>query len=97
MAAMIAIVPAILNSFYTLSSVRGFVERRKMPTRPTYIGRRRAPLRVNRARSAEHADQTDSPRRAPVRERFGEGHHLLDGRHLHILRRNLRPDLGVLR
>jgi UDP-N-acetylglucosamine--dolichyl-phosphate N-acetylglucosaminephosphotransferase len=37
-AAMIAIVPAILNSFYTLSSVRGFVERRKMPSRPTYIG-----------------------------------------------------------
>ena len=36
-AAVIAIVPAILNSFYTLSSVRGFVERRKM-TRPTYIG-----------------------------------------------------------
>ena len=37
-AAMIAIVPAILNSFYTLSSVRGFVERRKMASRPTYIG-----------------------------------------------------------
>jgi UDP-N-acetylglucosamine--dolichyl-phosphate N-acetylglucosaminephosphotransferase len=37
-AAMIAIVPAILNSFYTLSSVRGFVERRKMATRPTYVG-----------------------------------------------------------
>jgi UDP-N-acetylglucosamine--dolichyl-phosphate N-acetylglucosaminephosphotransferase len=37
-AAMIAIVPAILNSFYTLSSVRGFVERRKMLSRPTYIG-----------------------------------------------------------
>ena len=37
-AAMIAIVPAILNSFYTLSSVRGFVERRKMPSRPTFIG-----------------------------------------------------------
>jgi UDP-N-acetylglucosamine--dolichyl-phosphate N-acetylglucosaminephosphotransferase len=37
-AAMIAIVPAILNSFYTLSSVRGFVERRKMGARPTYIG-----------------------------------------------------------
>ncbi len=36
-AAMIAIVPAILNSFYTLSSVRGFVERRRM-ARPTYIG-----------------------------------------------------------
>ncbi len=37
-AAIIAIVPAILNSFYTLSSVRGFVERRKISTRPTYIG-----------------------------------------------------------
>lgn len=37
-AAMIAIVPAILNSFYTLSSVRGFVERRKMASRPTFIG-----------------------------------------------------------
>jgi UDP-N-acetylglucosamine--dolichyl-phosphate N-acetylglucosaminephosphotransferase len=37
-AAIIAITPAILNSFYTLSSVRGFVERRKMPSRPTYIG-----------------------------------------------------------
>jgi len=37
-AAVIALVPAILNSFYTLSSVRGFVERRKMRARPTYIG-----------------------------------------------------------
>ena len=37
-AAIVAIVPAILNSFYTLSSVRGFVERRKMATRPTYLG-----------------------------------------------------------
>jgi UDP-N-acetylglucosamine--dolichyl-phosphate N-acetylglucosaminephosphotransferase len=37
-AAMIAIVPAILNSFYTLSSVRGFVERRMMVSRPTYLG-----------------------------------------------------------
>jgi UDP-N-acetylmuramyl pentapeptide phosphotransferase/UDP-N-acetylglucosamine-1-phosphate transferase len=37
-AAMIAIVPAILNSFYTLSSVKGFVERRRMTSRPTYIG-----------------------------------------------------------
>ena len=37
MAAVIAIVPAILNSFYILSSVWGFVERRKM-SRPTYIG-----------------------------------------------------------
>jgi len=38
LAAMVAIVPAILNSFYTLSSVRGFVERRKMAARPTSIG-----------------------------------------------------------
>lgn len=37
-AAVIAIVPAILNSFYTLSSVRGLVERRKMTSRPTYLG-----------------------------------------------------------
>jgi len=37
-AAIIAIVPAILNSFYILSSVRGFVERRKMDARPTYLG-----------------------------------------------------------
>ena len=37
-AAMIAILPAILNSFYTLSSVRGFVERRKMASRPTFLG-----------------------------------------------------------
>jgi UDP-N-acetylglucosamine--dolichyl-phosphate N-acetylglucosaminephosphotransferase len=37
-AAMIAIVPAILNSFYTLSSARGFVERRRMTTRPTRLG-----------------------------------------------------------
>jgi UDP-GlcNAc:undecaprenyl-phosphate/decaprenyl-phosphate GlcNAc-1-phosphate transferase len=38
MAAIIALVPAILNSFFTLSSVRGFVERRSMRARPTYIG-----------------------------------------------------------
>ncbi len=37
-AAIIAIVPAILNSFYILSSLRGFVERRKMGSRPTYTG-----------------------------------------------------------
>ncbi|MDA4125274.1 MAG: UDP-N-acetylglucosamine-1-phosphate transferase [Thaumarchaeota archaeon] len=37
-AAMVAIVPAILNSFYILSSVRGFVERRTMKSRPTYMG-----------------------------------------------------------
>jgi UDP-N-acetylglucosamine--dolichyl-phosphate N-acetylglucosaminephosphotransferase len=37
-AAIIAIVPAILNSFYILSSARGFIERRKMAARPTYLG-----------------------------------------------------------
>ncbi len=37
-AAIVAIMPAILNSFYILSSVRGLVERRKMGGRPTYIG-----------------------------------------------------------
>jgi UDP-N-acetylglucosamine--dolichyl-phosphate N-acetylglucosaminephosphotransferase len=37
-AAMIAIIPAILNSFYTLSSARGFVERRRMTARPTRLG-----------------------------------------------------------
>ena len=37
-AAIIAIVPAILNSFYILASVRGFVERRRMASRPTYVG-----------------------------------------------------------
>lgn len=37
-AAIVAIIPAILNSFYILSSVRGFVERRKMSARPTFMG-----------------------------------------------------------
>ena len=37
-AAIVAIIPAILNSFYILASVRGFVERRRMTSRPTYIG-----------------------------------------------------------
>jgi UDP-N-acetylmuramyl pentapeptide phosphotransferase/UDP-N-acetylglucosamine-1-phosphate transferase len=37
-AAIVAIIPAILNSFYILSSVRGFVERRKMRGRPSYVG-----------------------------------------------------------
>lgn len=37
-AAVVAIVPAILNSFYTLSSVRGFVERRRMTSRPVSLG-----------------------------------------------------------
>lgn len=37
-AAVVAIIPAILNSFYVLSSVRGLVERRRMKARPTYLG-----------------------------------------------------------
>lgn len=37
-AAIVAIIPAILNSFYILSSVRGFVERRKIGGRPTFMG-----------------------------------------------------------
>ncbi len=36
-AAIVAILPSILNSFYILSSLRGFVERRKMGGRPTYM------------------------------------------------------------
>jgi len=36
-AAIIAILPAILNQFYILASVRGFVERRQMGSRPTYM------------------------------------------------------------
>jgi len=37
-AAIVAITPSILNSFYILSSVRGLVERRRMEARPTYVG-----------------------------------------------------------
>lgn len=37
-AAIVAIMPSVLNSFYILSSVRGLVERRKMRGRPTYVG-----------------------------------------------------------
>jgi UDP-N-acetylglucosamine--dolichyl-phosphate N-acetylglucosaminephosphotransferase len=37
-AAIVAMIPAILNSFYILSSVRGFVERRRMAARPTFMG-----------------------------------------------------------
>lgn len=37
-AAVVAMIPAILNSFYILSSVRGLVERRRIQ-RPTYIGK----------------------------------------------------------
>ncbi|MDA4128709.1 MAG: UDP-N-acetylglucosamine-1-phosphate transferase [Thaumarchaeota archaeon] len=38
LAAVVAIIPAILNSFYILSSVRGLVERRMMGARPTKMG-----------------------------------------------------------
>jgi UDP-N-acetylglucosamine--dolichyl-phosphate N-acetylglucosaminephosphotransferase len=36
-AAVVAILPSILNSFYILSSLRGFVERRQIGSRPTYM------------------------------------------------------------
>ncbi len=38
LAAVVAIIPAIINSFYILSSARGFVERRRMSARPTRVG-----------------------------------------------------------
>jgi UDP-N-acetylglucosamine--dolichyl-phosphate N-acetylglucosaminephosphotransferase len=37
-AAVVAIIPAILNSFYILSSVRGLIEHKKIRARPTYLG-----------------------------------------------------------
>jgi len=37
-AALVALIPAVLNSYYILSSVRGLVERKKMAARPTYVG-----------------------------------------------------------
>jgi UDP-N-acetylglucosamine--dolichyl-phosphate N-acetylglucosaminephosphotransferase len=37
-AALVALIPAILNSYYILSSVRGLVERKRMPARPTGLG-----------------------------------------------------------
>jgi len=37
-AALVALIPAVLNSYYTLSSVRGLVERKSMSARPTYLG-----------------------------------------------------------
>lgn len=39
LSAVVAIIPAILNSFYILSSLRGFVERRSVKVRPTYLGK----------------------------------------------------------
>ena len=37
-AALVALIPAVLNSYYILSSVRGFVERKQMRARPTFLG-----------------------------------------------------------
>lgn len=37
-AALVAAIPAVLNSYYILSSLRGFVEHKKMAARPTYLG-----------------------------------------------------------
>ena len=37
-AALVAVIPAILNSFYILASVRNLIERRQMKARPTYVG-----------------------------------------------------------
>jgi len=36
-AALVALIPAVLNSYYILSSVRGLVERKQMAARPTYL------------------------------------------------------------
>ncbi len=38
-AALVALIPAVLNSYYILSSVRGLVERKQMAARPTYLGK----------------------------------------------------------
>jgi UDP-N-acetylglucosamine--dolichyl-phosphate N-acetylglucosaminephosphotransferase len=37
-AALVALVPAVLNSYYILYSMRGFVEHKHMGLRPTYLG-----------------------------------------------------------
>jgi UDP-N-acetylmuramyl pentapeptide phosphotransferase/UDP-N-acetylglucosamine-1-phosphate transferase len=37
-AALVALVPAVLNSYYILYSMRGFVEHKQMELRPTYLG-----------------------------------------------------------
>jgi UDP-N-acetylglucosamine--dolichyl-phosphate N-acetylglucosaminephosphotransferase len=39
LSAVVSIIPAILNSFYIISSLRGFVERRKVSYRPTHLGK----------------------------------------------------------
>ncbi|MDG7006422.1 MAG: hypothetical protein JRM86_05750 [Nitrososphaerota archaeon] len=37
-AALVALIPAVVNSYYILSSVRGLVERKRMAARPTFLG-----------------------------------------------------------
>ena len=37
-AALVAVIPAVLNSYFILYSIRGFVEHKKMAARPTYLG-----------------------------------------------------------
>jgi UDP-N-acetylglucosamine--dolichyl-phosphate N-acetylglucosaminephosphotransferase len=37
-AALVAAIPAVLNSYYIIVSVKGFVEHKKMGARPTYLG-----------------------------------------------------------
>ena len=37
-AALVAAIPAVLNSYYILASVRGFVEHKQLKAGPTYIG-----------------------------------------------------------
>jgi UDP-N-acetylmuramyl pentapeptide phosphotransferase/UDP-N-acetylglucosamine-1-phosphate transferase len=37
-AALVAVIPAVLNSYFILYSVRGFVEHKKMAARPTFLG-----------------------------------------------------------
>lgn len=37
-AALVALIPAVLNSYYILYSMRGLVEHKEMESRPTYLG-----------------------------------------------------------
>ena len=37
-AALVALIPAVLNSYYILYSMKGFVEHKEMERRPTYLG-----------------------------------------------------------
>jgi UDP-N-acetylglucosamine--dolichyl-phosphate N-acetylglucosaminephosphotransferase len=37
-AALVAVIPAVINSYFILYSIRGFVEHKEMGARPTYLG-----------------------------------------------------------